>query len=98
MLCLDDGNRLIDEETLSKGTVDQTPVYVRDVINAALKHHAQAVILVHNHPSGKTTPSPVVIEMTEELQRALSLVTVDLHDNLIVAGTQCISFKSLGHL
>jgi DNA repair protein RadC len=36
--------------------------------------------------------------MTEELQRALSLVTVDLHDHLIVAGTQCISFKSLGHL
>ena len=68
------------------------------MINAALKHHAPAVILVHNHPSGETTPSPADIEMTEELQRALSLVTVDLHDHLIVAGKQCISLKSLGHL
>ena len=83
---------------MSKSTVDQTPVCVREVNNAALKHHAQAVILVHNHLSGKTTPSPANIEMTEELQRALSLVTVDLHDHLIVAGTQCISFNSLGHL
>ena len=83
---------------MSKGTVDQIRVCVREVINAELKHHAQAVILVHNHPIGETTPSPADIEMTEELQRALSLVTVDLHDHLIVAGTQCISFKSLGHL
>jgi DNA repair protein RadC len=36
--------------------------------------------------------------MTDELQRALGLMTIDLHDHLIVAGTQCISFKSLGHL
>ena len=98
MLCLDNRNRLIAEETLSKGTVDQTPVCVREVINAALKHHAQAVILIHNHPSEETTSSPADIEMTEELQRALSLMTVDLHDHLIVAGTQRISFKSLGHL
>ena len=56
MLCLNNRNRLIAEETLSKGTVHQTPLCVREVINAALKHHAQAVILVHKHPSGKTTP------------------------------------------
>ena len=98
MLCLDNRNRLIAEETLSKGTVDQTPVCVREVINAALKHHAQAVILVHNHPSGETTPSPADIKMTDELQRALGLMTIDLHDHLIVAGTRCISFKSLAHL
>ncbi|NCF47924.1 MAG: hypothetical protein GWP36_00170 [Bacteroidetes bacterium] len=52
MLCMDNRNRLIAEETLSKGTIDQTPVYVREVINCALSHHARAVILVHNHPSG----------------------------------------------
>ena len=56
MLCLDNRNRLIAEETLSKGTVDQTAVCVREVINAALKHHAQAVTLVQNHTSGETTP------------------------------------------
>ena len=98
ILCLDNRNRLIAEEMLSRGTVDQTPVYVREVINAALRRHAKAVILVHNHPSGETEPSRADIEMTAELRTALSLVTITLHDHLIVAGKTVVSFKSLGLL
>ena len=98
MLCLDNRNRLIAEETLSQGTVDQTPVYVREVINVALKHHAKAVIPVHNHPSGETEPSRADIDMTTELKKALGLVTVTLHDHLIVAGFEVVSFKGLGLL
>ena len=98
ILCLDNRNSLIGEEVLSRGTVDQTPVYVREVINAALRHHAKAVILVHNHPSGETEPSRADIDMTTELNAALSLVTITLHDHLIVAGKTVVSFKSLGLL
>ncbi|MEC8130154.1 MAG: DNA repair protein RadC [Pseudomonadota bacterium] len=98
ILCLDNRNRLIGEEVLSRGTVDQTPVSVREVINAALRHHAKAVILVHNHPSGETEPSRADIDMTTELNAALSLVTITLHDHLIVAGKTVVSFKSLGLL
>ena len=98
MLCLDNRNRLIAQETLSRGTVDQTPVYVREVINGALKHHAKAVILVHNHPSGEREPSRADIDMTAELNTALALVTVTPHDHLIVAGQDVVSFKSLGLL
>jgi len=98
ILCLDNRNRLTGEEVLSRGTVDQTPVYVREVINAALRHHAKAVILVHNHPSGETEPSRADIDMTAELKTALSLVTIPLHDHLIVAGKTVVSFKSLGLL
>ena len=93
ILCLDNRNRLIGEEVLSRGTVDQTPVFVREVINAALRHHAKAVILVHNHPSGETEPSRADIDMTTELNAALSLVTITLHDHLIVAGKTVVSFK-----
>ena len=98
ILCLDNRNRLIAEEVLSRGTVDQTPVYVREVINAALRHHAKSVILVHNHPSGETEPSRADIDMTAELKPALALVTITLHDHLIVAGKTVVSFKSLGLL
>ena len=96
MLCLDNRNRLIGEETLTKGTVDQTAVYLREVINTVLKHHAKAVILAHNHPSGETTTAD--IKMTVELQRALGFMTIDPHNQIIVAGTQRIRFKSLGDL
>ena len=98
ILCLDNRNRLIAEEVLSRGTVDQTPVYMREVINAALRHHAKSVILVHNHPSGETEPSRADIDMTAELKTALALVTITLHDHLIVAGKTVVSFKSLGLL
>ncbi|MEK9553678.1 MAG: DNA repair protein RadC [Alphaproteobacteria bacterium] len=98
ILCLDNRNRLIAEEVLSRGTVDQTPVYVREVINAALRHRAKSVILVHNHPSGETEPSRADIDMTAELKTALALVTITLHDHLIVAGKTVVSFKSLGLL
>ena len=98
ILCLDNRNRLIAEEVLSRGTVDQTPVYVREVINAALRHHAKAVTLIHNHPSGETEPSRANIDMTAELKTALSLVTLTLHDPLTVAGKSVVSFKSLGLL
>ena len=97
MLCLDNRNRLIAEETLTKGTVDQTAVYLREVINAVRKHHTKAVILAHNHPSGETTTT-ADIKMTVELQRALGFITIDPHNQIIVAGTQRIRFKSLGHL
>ena len=100
ILCLDNRNRLIAEEVLSHGTVDQTPVYVREVINAALRHHAKSVILVHNHLSGETEPSRADIDMTAELKTALALalVTITLLDHLIVAGKTVVSFKSLGLL
>ena len=56
------------------------------------------MILVHNHPSGETEPSRADIDMTAELKTALSLVTIALHDHLIVAGKTLVSFKSLGLL
>ena len=98
MLCLDNRNRLIAEETLSRGRVEKAPVYVGEVINSALKHHAKAVILVHNHPSGERERSRADIDMTAELKAALALVTVTLHDHLIVAGQDVVSFKNLGLL
>ena len=69
-----------------------------EVINSALKHHAKAVILVHNHPSGERERSRADIDMTAELKAALALVTVTLHDHLIVAGQDVVSFKYLGLL
>ena len=71
---------------------------MREVINATLRHHARAVILVHSHPSGETKPSRADFDIRVKLKTALSLVTITLHDHLIVAGNTMVSFKSLGLL
>ena len=97
-LNLDNQKRMIAEEVLSRNTVDRTPDCVREVINTALRHHAKAVILVHNHPSGDTEPSSAVIDMTVELNTAQSMVTITLNDHLIVTCKTVVSLKSIGLL
>ena len=98
ILCLDNQNRLIGEEPMSNGTINHTAVYPREVVNAALKHHAQLVILVRNHPSGEAKPSRADIAVTRDIEKALTLLGVTLRDHLIMADTICVSFKHLGHL
>lgn len=98
LLLLDSQNRLIADETISRGTVNQTSVYPREIVNLALQHFAHAVIIVHNHPGGETQPSRADISVTKDIDKALAVMGITLHDHLIVAGINCVSLKSLGHL
>ena len=76
---------------MSRGTLNQASVYPREIVKAALKHHAAALILVHNHPSGVTEPSQADIRLTQHLKKALSLVDVMLIDHLIVTANDACS-------
>lgn len=97
-LYLDNQLRLITGEEVSRGTLNQASVYPREIIKAALKHHAAAVILAHNHPSGVAEPSQSDLALTRHLKNALSLVDVRLLDHLIVAGSCAISLAERGQL
>ena len=70
ILFLDKRNQIIADEVQQKGTVDHTPVYVREVVKRALELSATAIVLVHNHPSGDPTPSRADIEMTKQIVAA----------------------------
>lgn len=72
ILFLDKKNALIADEVQQSGTVDHTPVYPREVVRRALELSATALILVHNHPSGDTTPSRADIQMTHKIIEAAS--------------------------
>lgn len=87
-LWLDAGNRLIVAEELFRGTLMQTSVHPREVVKQALAHNAAAVILAHNHPSGRAEPSPADQTLTRHLKDALALVEVRLLDHFVVAGNQ----------
>lgn len=98
VLFLDRKNRLIADERLALGTVDQVSVHPREVIKRALAHEATALILAHNHPSGDPTPSRADIDMTKELVRTAQGLSITLHDHVIVGKNDIASFKSLGLL
>jgi DNA repair protein RadC len=87
-----------DLETLSEGTIDGASVYPREVIKAALRHGAAAVIFAHNHPSGVAEPSQADQILTETLQRALALVDVKVLDHFIVGRGAAMSFAERGLL
>jgi DNA repair protein RadC len=98
VLYLDRKNLLVAEEVHQRGTVDHTPVYPREVVRKALEHGASAMIMVHNHPSGDTTPSKADIEMTKEVAKAASTMGIILHDHVIVGRSDHTSFKATGLL
>jgi DNA repair protein RadC len=95
ILFLDKKNRLIADEVQQRGTVDHTPVYVREVVKRALELSASAIILVHNHPSGDPTPSRADIEMTKQIVDAAKPLGVAIHDHIIVGRQGHASFKGL---
>lgn len=93
-LFLNKKNILIADELQTLGTVDQTPVYPREIIKRALFHEASAIILVHNHPSGNPSPSKADIDLTKSIMQACSGIDVSVHDHVIIAGNEFYSFKS----
>jgi DNA repair protein RadC len=95
ILFLDKKNRLIADEVQGTGTVDHTPVYVREVVKRALELSSSALILVHNHPSGDPTPSRADIDMTKLIVEAARPLGVVVHDHVIVGRDGHASFKAL---
>jgi DNA repair protein RadC len=95
ILFLDRKNALLKHERQQRGTVDHTPVYPREVVKRALELGASALILVHNHPSGDPTPSTADIAITQEIKKAAGALGLALHDHLIIARDQHVSFRDL---
>lgn len=96
VLFLDTRNRLIADEAQARGTVNHTPVYPREVVKRALELHATALILVHNHPSGDPTPSKADLEMTREVKQAGLILSIVLHDHIIIGNGRVFSFRREG--
>jgi DNA repair protein RadC len=96
VLYLDNRHRLIKYDELFFGTIDGASVHPREVVKAALKHNAAAVILSHNHPSGVPEPSQADKLITRHLKDALNLVDVRVLDHIVVGGIETVSFAELG--
>ena len=98
VLFLDNKHHLIEDKVMSRGTVNHTQIYPREVAKRALMLNAMAVVVVHNHPGGDPTPSRADIRMTNELKTMLSALNLVLHDHVIIGREGEASFKTLGLL
>ena len=96
VLFLDNQHRLLALEEMFRGTLAQTSVYPREVVLRALHHHAAAVVLAHNHPSGTVQPSRADETLTQALKAALALIDVRVLDHVIVAPGLALSMAEKG--
>lgn len=91
-------NEVITHEIVNEGTIDQVAVYPRRIIEMALKHHAAALIIAHNHPSGFTDPSEEDKNLTRTLRSACTVMDIRLLDHMIVGKSGYFSFLERGLL
>jgi DNA repair protein RadC len=97
VLYLDRKNQIIADEAQG-GTVDQAPVFPREIVRRALELSAAALILVHNHPSGDPSPSQADIAITREIVAAAKVMNIAVHDHLVIGRNGERSFKTMGLL
>ena len=96
VLFLDSKNRLIRDEAMWEGSVDESAVYVREIVRRALDYQATGLIIVHNHPSGDPKPSPQDIAITKDIADAARHLKITLHDHVIVGRSGHARLRALG--
>jgi len=97
VIYLDASHGIIDSEVISEGTVTVNTVYPREVVIAALKRNAAALVIAHNHPSGSLKPSPQDEQLTRTLHIICNFMHIRLLDHLIIGdGGQPFSFADHG--
>ena len=96
ILFLNAKNRLLANEALWQGSVDEASVHVREVIARAIALGATALIIVHNHPSGDPTPSQQDIRLTRDLVEAGRHMKLVVHDHVIVGAQGRTSMRAMG--
>lgn len=93
ILHLDTRNKIIKDEIVSVGTLNSSLIHPREVFKSAIKESANAIILVHNHPSGDAEPSEEDKKITEVLFEAGDLLSIKVLDHVIIGKDSWYSFK-----
>lgn len=96
VLYLNTQNMLIFDHLVSEGTLDESPIYTREVIKKGMDVGAAAMILVHNHPSGSPKPSRADIQITQKIMEAARLMGMSVLDHIIVGREGHTSLKAQG--
>ena len=96
VLHLNTRNMLIRDELMNEGSIDEAPVYVREVIRRAIDLKSASIILVHNHPSGDPSPSRADIDLTRAVVEAGKKLGISVHDHIIVGTHGFVSLRGQG--
>lgn len=94
-LHLDGKNRIACFDRVSVGSLNQSIVHPREIFKTACLSSAAAILILHNHPTGDTTPSREDLEVTRRIKEAGDLLGIRLLDHIII-GDRYLSFAEQG--
>jgi len=95
---LDNRYRLITDCVMTRGTSDMSLVSVRDILESALKCHAECILMLHNHPYGSELPSDADHNVTKLVQEGCKAIGIRLLDHIIIGEHSYYSFRERGFL
>ncbi|QTE21062.1 JAB domain-containing protein [Polaribacter cellanae] len=98
VVLLSRSNKVLGISTIGCGSVSGVIVNLKEIFQLTLLSHASQIVVAHNHPSGKLTPSENDKQLTEKLKQGLSLFDVKLLDHLILTSEAYLSFADEGML
>lgn len=98
VLLLDQGMKVKSSALISRGGIAGTAVDVRVLLRHALLGQATAIVLCHNHPSGRTQPSRDDDNLTRKVSEACRLMNIHFVDHIIFAGDSYYSYQESGKL
>jgi DNA repair protein RadC len=93
ILCMNIKNQLIHTISLEGKTPDSVEINMSALISEIVRHNAKNIIVGHNHPSGDVAPSRHDLDFIRSFDKALSILSIDLLDSIIVGGDDCFSFR-----
>ena len=95
LTCLDIRNRVIKTRVVSEGTINEAPVYPRELIKEILIYNAASIIVAHNHPGGSQVFSPSDRTLTTKLRETLENLNIRLLDHILVTGNAYASYEEM---
>lgn len=91
-------NEIITDVDIFVGTLNESLVHPREVFQQAVKYHAFAMIILHNHPSGYSSPSEADYTVTERLTQCGEMMGIHVLDHIVVGDGEYYSFKENGNM
>ena len=92
VILLNNKNKVIGTEVVSEGSLSSSIVHPREVFAPAILHHAAAIMVAHNHPSGDPKPSIEDEKVTRQLLRSGKVLGIPMIDHVIIGDGNYYSF------
>ncbi|KFC76776.1 DNA repair protein [Buttiauxella agrestis ATCC 33320] len=96
VIFLDNQHRVIKHCPMFSGTLNHVEVHPREIVREAMKSNAAALILAHNHPSGRAEPSKADRVITERIIKVCLFMEIQVLDHLVIGRGEYVSFAERG--